>query len=264
MSLVNSFINQIGRELGRDVYRSVTASPKRNRNKLKIIDSQEPIYDQVINFELLADDVNTFRHLVNLVEKAEHVDHKDFEWQNLFYQLDNKIDFCKDNLSSDLLPQLNNLDEINAINCKKVKEKHVNYIETIIANYRVSITKYDRIKVTLAFLLSFFGLRPSYYGETYSKTIVNILYLLTLGSAIYFGFLTYFNPRDFSGNLPNETIEDLARIQSVGKNLIIIATFLYLVFLYRGARKILNVRSEIENDKTYAIKFENYKNELLK
>ena len=61
MSIVNSFINQIGRELGRDAYRSVMSPSAGSRRKQQIIDSEVPIFDQVINFELLASDEKTVR-----------------------------------------------------------------------------------------------------------------------------------------------------------------------------------------------------------
>ena len=92
MSIVNSFVNQIGRELGRDAYRSVMSSSARKGSQ-RIIQEEVSLLDQVKNFELLASDEKTFRHLANLVEKAEHTDHEDFEWNELFYELDNKIDF---------------------------------------------------------------------------------------------------------------------------------------------------------------------------
>ena len=97
MSLVNSFVNQIGRELGRDAYRSVMSPKASSNRKMQTVEAEIPIFDQVINFELLANDEKTFRSLANLVEKAEHTDPEDFEWNELFYELDNKIDFCKAN-----------------------------------------------------------------------------------------------------------------------------------------------------------------------
>ena len=118
MSIVNSFINQIGRELGRDAYRSVMSPTAGSKRKQQIIDTEVPIFDQVINFELLANDEKTFRYLANLVEKAENTDPEDFEWNELFYELDNKIDFCKANLSEEYKDQLEKLDEINAQNFK--------------------------------------------------------------------------------------------------------------------------------------------------
>lgn len=74
MSIVNSFINQIGRELGRDTYRSVVGGVSRGRRQQQMYAAEEQVYDQVIQFSLLDNDESTYRHLANLVEKAEHTD----------------------------------------------------------------------------------------------------------------------------------------------------------------------------------------------
>jgi hypothetical protein len=63
MRLVNSFINQIGRELGRNAYRTVVSGASRGARKQQIVNSDEPLYNQVINFELLANDEKTYKHL---------------------------------------------------------------------------------------------------------------------------------------------------------------------------------------------------------
>ena len=115
MSLVNSFVNQIGRELGRDAYRSVMSPSASSKRKMQAAEAEIPIFDQVINFELLANDEKTFRSLANLVEKAEHTDPEDFEWNELFYELDNKIDFCKANLSDEYMLKISNLSSQNIL-----------------------------------------------------------------------------------------------------------------------------------------------------
>ena len=56
---------QIGRELGRDAYRSVVSSVSRGASKQQIVNSDEPLYKQVINFELLANDEKTYKHYIH-------------------------------------------------------------------------------------------------------------------------------------------------------------------------------------------------------
>jgi hypothetical protein len=52
MSLVNSFINQIGRELRRDAYRTVVSGiSNRVSRQQQIVNTEEPVYNQVLNFE---------------------------------------------------------------------------------------------------------------------------------------------------------------------------------------------------------------------
>ena len=264
MSLVNSFINQIGRELGRDAYRSVMSPSAGSRRKQQVIDSEVPIFDQVINFELLASDEKTVRHLANLVEKAENTDPEDFEWNELFYELDNKIDFCKANLPAEFHAQLDKLDEINANNYQYVKSKHVAYVDSVILHFENIAAHLAKKKPSIAAALIFVGLRPSYMGEKFIYTLINILYIILLGIIGFNGWMTYQYPALFNGNLPNETPADIALIQSMGKVMLAIPVGFYLLFFLLGLRKISKYKQEIQKNIDSKIKFETYKAELLK
>jgi hypothetical protein len=264
MSLVNSFINQIGRELGRDAYRSVVSGASRGARKQQIVNSEEPLYNQVINFELLANDEKTFKYLANLVEKAENTDPEDFEWQELFYELDNKIDFCKAHLSEEYLPQLEKLDQVNAENYKWIKGKHLKYIDTVISHFDTIETKLSQKNIGVAYLLTFIGLRASYLGEKLIYTVINVLYIFLLGFTFFNGFISYSDPKGFSGNLPTTTAKELATVESVGMMLMGIAVFFYLLYFGLGAYKINKYKKEIQKNTESKLKFETYKAELLK
>jgi hypothetical protein len=264
MGLVNSFINQIGRELGRDAYRSVMTPSTGIKRKQQEIDLELPIFNQVINFELLASDENTVRHLANLVEKAENTDPEDFEWNELFYELDNKIDFCKANLPSEFHEQLEKLDEINANNYQYVKSKHIAYVDSVIAHFDNIAADLAKMKPPTAMALTFVGFRPSYMGEQFIYTLLNILYLFLLGIIGYNGWLTYKYPTLFNGNLPKVTHSDIELIETMGKVMFGIPVGFYLLFLFLGLRKILKYKKEIQKNADSKVKFENYKSELLK
>ena len=264
MSLVNSFINQIGRELGRDAYRSVMSPSAGSKRKQQIVDIEVPIFDQVINFELLASDEKTVRHLANLVEKAENTDPEDFEWNELFYELDNKIDFCKANLPSEFHEQLEKLDEINANNYQYAKSKHVAYVDSVILHFENISADLAKKKPSTAAALTFVGVRPSYMGEQFIYTLINILYIFVLAKIGYNGWLSYQHPTLFNGNLPIESPADIALIQTMGKVILGITLGFYLLFLLLGLRKILKYQKEIQNNIDSKIKFETYKAELLK
>ncbi len=263
MSLVNSFINQIGRELGRDAYRSVVSGASRGARKQQIVNSDEPLYNQVINFELLANDEKTYKHLANLVEKAENTDPEDFEWQELFYELDNKIDFCKAHLAEEYLPQLEKLDQINAENYKWVKDKHLKYIDTVISHFDTIETKLTQKNMGVAYLLTLVGLRASYLGEQLIYTIINVLYVFLLGFTFFNGLMTYNDPKAFSGNLPTDTSKEIATVESTGLMLMGIALFFYLLYYGLGAYKISKYKKEIQKNIDSKHKFEAYKAELL-
>ena len=264
MSLVNSFINQIGRELGRDAYRSVMSPSARSRRKQQIVDSEVSIFDQVINFELLASDEKTVRHLANLVEKAENTDVEDFEWNELFYELDNKIDFCKANLPSEFHEQLEKLDEINANNYQYAKSKHVAYVDSVILHFENVALDLAKKKPSIAAVLTIVGARPSYMGEQFIYTLINILYIFILGTIGFNGWMTYHYPDLFNGNLPIETPADIALIQTMGKVMLGISIGFYLLYFFMGLRKILKYQKEIQKNFDSKIKFETYKAELLK
>jgi hypothetical protein len=263
MSLVNSFINQIGRELGRDAYSTVKPKNKSNNNS-KIVDSNESLIDQVLNFELLNNDENTYRYIVNLVEKAEHSDPQDFEWQELFHELDNKIDFCKLHLSDEYKSFLEELDQINAKNYKKIKEKHIEYINTVISHFDTIATNFNKKKISIAYLLTFLGLRAAYLNNKIIYTILKVLYVFFLGFIFVNGLLTYSFPKENNGNLPNDTLSDLDRIQTTGIISIAFALFFYLIFVLIGIYKILKHKKEIQININSKNKFENYKLELMK
>ena len=264
MSLVNSFINQIGRELGRDAYRSVVSGVSRGRRQQQMVNTEEAIFDQVLNFELLANDEKTYRHLANLVEKAEHTDPEDFEWQELFYELDNKIDFCKAHLAQEFQDQLEKLDVLNASNYKSVKHQHVAYIDTVISHFSTTEAQLSQKNMGFAYLLTLIGLRAGYMGEKLIYTIINVLWVFLLGFTFFNGLITYKNPKLFNGNLPNETANDLAAIESTGLMLIGIALFFYLFYFGLGAYKISKYKKEIQKNTDSKIKFETYKTGLLK
>jgi hypothetical protein len=264
MSLVNSFINQIGRELGRDAYRSVLSPSASNKRKMQSAEAEMPIFDQVINFELLANDEKTFRCLANLVEKAEHTDPEDFEWNELFFELDNKIAFCKANLSDEYRGQLEKLDEINAQNFKFIKSKHIIYIDSVILYFENKSAELSKKNMSVAAILTVFGLRPSYMGEKFIYTLINILYIILLGVIGFNAWMTYQYPALFNGNLPIESPADIALVKSMGKVMLAIPLGFYLLFFLLGLRKILKYKKEIQNNFNSKIKFETYKSELLK
>jgi hypothetical protein len=264
MSLVNSFINQIGRELGRDAYRSVVSGSGRIQRKQHIIELEGSILDEVMNFELLANDEQTFRHLTNLVEKAENTDSEDFEWNEVFHELDNKIDFCKVNLSDEYKDQLEKLDELNASNYQLLKSKHSIYIDSLVGYFENTAADLSKKKVSIAAALTIVGVRPSYMGEHFIYTLINILYIFVLGTIGFNGWMTYHQPDLFNGNLPKVTPADIALIQTMGKVMLGMTLGFYLLFLLLGLRKILKYQKEIQKNLDSKIKFETYKEELVK
>jgi tetrahydromethanopterin S-methyltransferase subunit G len=110
MSLVNSIINQVGREIGRDIYRN-GFKPKQITTT-----SNHSLLSEVKNFQLSAYDKTTIRRLANLIEKSESISNRDYQYDEVFITIDEKIDFVKENVDPKHLPELERLDKLNHTN----------------------------------------------------------------------------------------------------------------------------------------------------
>jgi tetrahydromethanopterin S-methyltransferase subunit G len=110
MSLVNSIVNQVGREIGRDIYRN-GFKPKQITTT-----SNYSLLSEVKNFQLSAYDKTTIRRLANLIEKSESISNRDYQYDEVFITIDEKIDFVKENVDPKHLPELERLDKLNHTN----------------------------------------------------------------------------------------------------------------------------------------------------
>ena len=259
MGIVNSFVNQIGREMGRDAYKSVTS-----RNKTSSAESSILLLQDVKSFELLENDDATLREITNLVEKSENSDSEDFEWQELFREIDNKIDFCKENLDKEHLPKLEILDQLNADNFQKVKNEHINYIERVIVVLENNIKHSEQKNIILAKLLSFIGLRPYYMDGKVVSSLYNLVLLLIMGSIFYQGYITYSEPVLNAGDMPVATLEQIAKVSRMGIGLMVGISLLYIFYLAFAFRKINRYQHPILENKESSAQFQKYLSELKK
>jgi hypothetical protein len=262
MGLVNAFINQIGREIGRDAYRSFPRG-KRTRKQVPF-EARTSLVSQVKSFELLEDHQATMRLLTNIVEKAEHANPQDFEWQELFSEIDNKIDFCKENLPAEYAEQLNRLDELNAANFKNVMSEHLVYIDTVIQFYENKGNAISSKNNALVYLSAFFGLRSFYLKEYTVMALVNVLFVALLFIMAVLGYLTYIDPIHNAGNLPNDTPEQILKIANLGVGIMSISAILYCLQVVLAFRKIFAFKKTILENNTAKDKFVKYRENLLK
>jgi hypothetical protein len=264
MGIVNSFVNQIGREMGRDAYRSVTSRNQTTRNKVSSVESTISLLQDVKSFELLGNDEATLREITNLVEKSENSDPEDFEWQELFREIDNKIDFCKENLSVEFQSKLEQLDKRNAENFQKVKNEHIDYIERVIVVLENNVKHAEQKNITLAKLLSFIGLRPYYMDGKAVSSLYNLVLLLIMGSIFYQGYMTYSEPVLNAGDMFVKTQEQIAKVSRMGIGLMVCITLLYIFYLAFAFRKINKYQMPIEENKKSITQFQKYLSELKK
>jgi hypothetical protein len=162
------------------------------------------------------------------------------------------------------LIQLEKLDEINAHNYQYVKSKHINYVDSVILHFESTASALSQKNLSIATILTVFGLRPSFMGEKFIYTLINMLYIFILGPLCFNGWMTYKYPTLFNGNLPKETPTDISLIQTMGQLLLGISIGFYLLYFFLGLRKISKYKKEIQRNIESKIKFETYNAELLK
>ena len=263
MGIVNSFINQIGREMGKDAYRSFRGSNSSVRVGRSKEILEEPLLERVINFELMEKSEATLRQLSNIVELAEHADPEDFEWQELFIEIDNKIDFCRVNLHAEFHEQLDRLDEVNAKNFTNIKDKHLAYIDTVIVHYNNKI-KMEEKKPAVAILSALVGLRPFFMKENSLNAWVNLVFVMLLFIMFALGFLTYVDPIHYAGNLPKNSVDEVQKIKNMGLGIVIITAILYALQLLKAFIKIKKYNNSTLQTMDNKNKFVQYKEQLLK
>lgn len=264
MGLVTSFINQIGREIGRDTYRSLVSKKLKNNDDFFSPFTDNSIYDEVIHFELRATEDETFRRLANLVERAEHADPEDFDWQELFYEIDNKIEFCKTHLSSEYAPKLDQLDTINAANYHKIKSLHINYIDSLINQVESNLNEENSIGTGQIIVRSLIGLRTKNSKNNNIYTFIRILCLLAIILFFISGYLSYVKPAAYSGNLASNTSNDLDKVRSIGVFSMALSAGFYMLYFLIGLRQLTRKKSitkELFKSKESLIK---YKSQLLR
>jgi hypothetical protein len=131
MSLVRSMINQVGREIGKDIYKSFGKKPESNYS----------FHQEVINFELSTYDKVSLRNLANLVEKAESISHRNFEFEQVFLDIDKKIDFAKENLPKEFQSELERLDNLNLENLESKRLFHKVWVGKEITEQEERVSK---------------------------------------------------------------------------------------------------------------------------
>jgi hypothetical protein len=152
MSLVQSFINQIGREIGRDVYNSV----KSNVNvKSNYGGGTSTFLEQLNGFKLSAYDKLTMNNLVNLVESVSKISPNNFNNLEYFIEVDEKIDFCKEHLDKKYEDQLEKLDSTNQKNFQEFLLLHKIYIAQVHEDLENKINSYKEPNKWLMRLTNF-------------------------------------------------------------------------------------------------------------
>ena len=137
MSLVNSFVNQIGREIGKDVYRGVKSSFKAN------ITVADAFKQRVFSFKPSTYDKVTMRNLTQLVEDGEvEVSRKDFDIHDIYATIDDHIDNLKPFIDEKWKPMLEELDVRNQQIYKTSLLLHKSWVKSVISDLESKINSW--------------------------------------------------------------------------------------------------------------------------
>jgi len=133
MSLINSFINQIGREMGRDVYNSLNGTT-RYANKTDYYNTRKTLKEEleslIESFQISSQDKATISRLANIVDEAKNFSGRNSDFFDIFKKIDEKIDYSKNFISKQEYKNIIvKLDETNYQIFQSVSMKHRYWLE---------------------------------------------------------------------------------------------------------------------------------------
>ncbi len=258
MGLVQAFINQIGREAARDVYRSSSKKLKTLVTNSTEAFTNQGILNEIKNFELHSSEDSTLLKLSNLIEKAENSEVNNFDWEEIFIELDNKIEFCKEALDNTHMADLDALDKKNEINFLQKKNQHVYVIKQMIKHAKKADDTTKRPTGWLVFLAAILGLAPIYFRQSTAKIV---LYLFTIGIVavcLFYGYMFLSYPSQFIANSKMGIQESLRAARSLGFFLLVLACIFYALIMVSSFKHIQRKRSEFRAKEDYLLLLEQY------
>lgn len=209
MSLVNSLINQVGRELGRDIYwsaRSAVTSASRGERTRELsnirdtfLSSNEDLYKAVkkkkwssrMRFVAMVEDISSTIEVVN-----ERVDPAGFGWRDVYAELDAKIDELKLTCSDEEAVELEALDKQNYVGFSITLSRHRNWVQKQIEALKVLPKVPSSLKILL---LSPLGLTSRSLKRGVANAIAEVLCAVVWVSLVYFGLKLKFGANEKGG-----------------------------------------------------------------
>lgn len=194
MSLVNAMVNQIGREIGRDLYwsarRNIASQPTRVQRSSRTMDTlsvNEQLLQMVnkkswnnrMRFEAMAEDIAETIQSID-----DKIDPQSFNWQEVYEVLDQKIDDLKLNCQDNEAPSLEELDKKNFIGFSISLQRHKKWIEKEI-NQKKSLPAPP--SGFIIFLMSCFGIASFKLQRGAANIIAETLLILICWGAIIIG-----------------------------------------------------------------------------
>ena len=238
MGIITAFVNQIGREAARDVYRGVKSKINSPATSLIIpSDFNTSFLLKVTAFKKLVSEEETLRHLVNYVEEAENTAVDNLDWLDIFTELDNKIEFCKVELGPSSQEKLSVLDDQNQTTFNLKLEEHKVYIAENIAALEAKVAKSPNY--TLGILLTFLCCNPIYYKAGLARIVTTIIMVLILLFFAYWAYFCFFNAEKISQQV---TAERIRGVKTLAFLFFSLSFLIYLGIVYRSAKRANEAR----------------------
>ena len=238
MGIITAFVNQIGREAARDVYRGVKSKINSPATSLIIpSDFNTSFLLKVTAFKKLVSEEETLRHLVNYVEEAENTAVDNLDWLDIFTELDNKIEFCKVELGPSSQDKLSVLDDQNQTTFNLKLEEHKVYIAENIAALEAKVAKSPNY--TLGILLTFLCCNPIYYKAGLARIVTTIIMVLILLFFAYWAYFCFFNAEKIAQQV---TAERIRGVKTLAFLFFSLSFLIYLGIVYRSAKRANEAR----------------------
>ena len=238
MGIITAFVNQIGREAARDVYRGVKSKINSPATSLIIpSDFNTSFLLKVTAFKKLVSEEETLRHLVNYVEEAENTVVDNLDWLDIFTELDNKIEFCKVELGPSSQEKLSVLDDQNQTTFNLKLEEHKVYIAENIAALEAKVAKSPNY--TLGILLTFLCCNPIYYKAGLARIVTTIIMVLILLFFAYWAYFCFFNAEKIAQQV---TAERIRGVKTLAFLFFSLSFLIYLGIVYRSAKRANEAR----------------------
>ena len=254
MGIITAFVNQIGREAARDVYRGVKSKVNSPATSLIIpSDFNTSFLLKVTAFKKLVSEEETLRHLVNYVEEAENTAVDNLDWLDIFTELDNKIEFCKVELGPSSQEKLSVLDDQNQKTFNLKLEEHKVYIVENIAALEAKGAKSPNY--TLGILLTFLCCNPIYYKAGLARIVTTIIMVLILLFFAYWAYFCFFNAEKIAQQV---TAERIRGVKTLAVLFFSLSFLIYLGIVYRSAKRANEARRNSLSNENVLKTLKNY------
>ena len=254
MGIITAVVNQIGREAARDVYRgSKNNASRRSDSFISPSDFNTSFLIKVRAFKKLASEEETLRNIVNYVEEAENTDVDNLDWLEIFTELDNKIEFCKVELSSSSQEKLMVIDDRNQKTFNLKLEEHKAYISNNIAELEAKVAQSPNY--TLGILLTFLCCNPIYYKAGLARIVTTIIMVLIL---LFFGYWAYFCFVNAEIIAKPVTAEKIRAVKTLAFLFSSLSFLIYLGIVYGSAKRANEARRNKLSNQNILSKLKHY------